>query len=196
MAELKTYRVREPQGNIYGPADMSTLRQWVGQGRIVAGMSIAEEGTPDWQDVATHAGLADLFGQVGAGATGGAPAGGANPYAASTSQTVEVTRSMNYASMGGQQLNIVALISMIAGILGLPASCCCNCFSVPFAITAIVMGIIALRQFRATPYRFTGKGMAIAGLTCGILALVLSIVMLALGLALNLGKIGGGGRPF
>jgi hypothetical protein len=175
MAELKTYRVRDPQGNIYGPADMSTLRQWVGQGRIVAGMSIAEEGTPDWEDAATHAGLADLFGQVGGGA---GAAGGANPYAASTSQTVEVTRVGHYAT-GGPQLNTLGLIALISGILGIVGCCCYGLPGIILGPAAIIMGSLALKQFRTEPERYSGKGLATAGLICGIAGLLLGLAVAA-----------------
>jgi hypothetical protein len=43
--------VRDPRGNIYGPADAETLRAWVADGRIVAGMQIAPADTDDWVEV-------------------------------------------------------------------------------------------------------------------------------------------------
>ena len=93
---------------------------------------------------------------------------------------------MNYAGNTGQQMNVLALISMITGIVGFPASCCCAFISIPLAIAAIATGAVALVQFRSEPARYTGKGMALAGLICGICVLLLTILVFALGLALNL----------
>ena len=64
MSEVppQMYLVRDPQGNVYGPADAATLREWVGQGRIVAGMHIAPRETREWVEVSQHPVLADLFG--------------------------------------------------------------------------------------------------------------------------------------
>src|SRR6187401_218745 len=69
MSEVESpkYLVRDPQGNVYGPADIATLRDWVGQGRIVAGMHIAPRETREWVEVSQHPSLADLFGGPAAG---------------------------------------------------------------------------------------------------------------------------------
>ena len=40
---MPRYQVRDPQGNVYGPAEAATLRDWVRQGRIIAGMHIADQ---------------------------------------------------------------------------------------------------------------------------------------------------------
>ena len=74
----------------------------------------------------------------------------------------------------------VAIASLVCGILSLlccPIACCGSCcggLNVLLAIAAIVLGIIALVK------AFEGKGMAIAGLVCGGIALVLMIFALAL----------------
>ena len=173
MSNLTSYHVRDSQGNTYGPANASTLRQWVAKGRIVAGMSIAEEGSANWYEVATHPALADLFGQTAAApvaASAASPGYAAQPSASGPAD------SLGYRSSAGQQLNILALISMIAGILSLPLfPCCCGVFSIPFAVSAIIMGFIALSQIKKDPDRYTGKGMAIAGIICGFCAIALTL---------------------
>ncbi|HVT80514.1 MAG TPA: hypothetical protein VHM90_07650 [Phycisphaerae bacterium] len=55
------YLIRDPQGNVYGPADAALLRDWVGQGRIVAGMFIADRETRQWIEASTHPIVADLL---------------------------------------------------------------------------------------------------------------------------------------
>jgi len=61
MAETQKYLIRDAQGNVYGPADAALLRDWVGQGRIVAGMFIAERETRQWVEASTHPTVADLL---------------------------------------------------------------------------------------------------------------------------------------
>ena len=74
----------------------------------------------------------------------------------------------------------VAIASLVCGILSLlccPLACCGSCcggLNVLLAIASIVLGIIALVK------AFDGKGMAIAGLVCGGIALVSMIFALAL----------------
>ncbi len=74
----------------------------------------------------------------------------------------------------------VAIASLVCGILSLlccPLACCGSCcggLNVLLAIAAVVLGIISLVK------AFEGKGMAIAGLVCGGIALVGMIFALAL----------------
>ena len=53
--------VRDPQGNIFGPADVDMLRRWVTEGRIVPGMAIAPRNTSDWTEASVHPATADLL---------------------------------------------------------------------------------------------------------------------------------------
>lgn len=74
----------------------------------------------------------------------------------------------------------VAIASLICGIVALlccPLSCasCCGGFNILVAIAAVVLGIIALVK------KFTGKGLAIAGIVCGGIAVVGTIIMLIAG---------------
>jgi hypothetical protein len=52
------YLVRDPQGNVYGPADADMLRDWVREGRIVPGMHVAPRETREWVEVTVHPELA------------------------------------------------------------------------------------------------------------------------------------------
>lgn len=63
MSEIppQKYLIRDAQGNVYGPADAALLRDWVAQGRIVAGMFIAERETRHWVEASQHPAIADLL---------------------------------------------------------------------------------------------------------------------------------------
>ena len=66
--------------------------------------------------------------------------------------------------------NGLAIASLVTGILG-----CCG----PLAIAAIVLGIVARGQIKQSGQQ--GEGLAIAGIICGALWLVVSILLVATG---------------
>ena len=78
--------------------------------------------------------------------------------------------------------NPMAITGMICGILSLPMLCCC--YGLPFNILGIVFSIVGLTQLKANPQQ-QGKGMAIAGLVCSILSILLA-VLVVFGVALNI----------
>src|SRR4029079_14218239 len=67
MAEGQKYLIRDPQGNVYGPADGALLREWVAQGRIVPGMGIAARETREWVGASGHPETAGGRGRRGGG---------------------------------------------------------------------------------------------------------------------------------
>jgi hypothetical protein len=78
--------------------------------------------------------------------------------------------------------NGLAIGALVTGILAIPTTCCCSLGSLPLAIAACVMGGLALSKVKAQPHLYGGKGMALAGLICGIVAVLMSIAFLALGM--------------
>ena len=58
-----------------------------------------------------------------------------------------------------------------------------------FSVTGIIFSILGLVQIRKQPERFTGRGLAIAGIVIGIVSLVLVVVLMILGVALNWDEI-------
>lgn len=65
----------------------------------------------------------------------------------------------------------MAIASLVLGIVSL-VSCCIYYVSGPCAILAIIFGIVTIRKGPA------GKGMSIAGIICGGVALLLVVAML------------------
>lgn len=80
------------------------------------------------------------------------------------------------AKQGGYKgVAIAALVCGIVSLVCCPAACCGTCvgsFDILLAIAAVVLGIIALVK------AFEGKGMAIAGIVCGGIALLGLIITL------------------
>jgi len=175
------YQVRDPQGNVYGPATGSMLRDWVSQGRIVAGMHIADVNDGQWVEVSQHPALSDLFG-------GGTPAAAQMPQSfsmggatQSPGYTPQPPADVSYASSTGAKQNVLGLVSLISGIASVVGlvGCLCICIGVidiPVALTALITGILAMKQIKNNPEQYTGKGMALAGTIMGASALALQLL--------------------
>ena len=76
--------------------------------------------------------------------------------------------------MGGPRFSPLAITSMVLGILSIP-SCCCWFGSGPMAVAGIVLGVIGMGKIRSAPQLWKGTGMAIAGIACSSVGLVLSL---------------------
>jgi hypothetical protein len=85
--------------------------------------------------------------------------------------------------MGGPKTSALSIVSLVLGILSLLSSCCCGLLAIPFSIGAIVCGIIGISKANASPQEVSGKGLAIGGIATGAVAIVVGIVMFALGMA-------------
>jgi hypothetical protein len=72
--------------------------------------------------------------------------------------------------------NGLAVASLVCGILAIVPGCCCGLLGIPLSIVAIVMGIVGMSQINASQGRYVGKGLAIAGLSCGGAAVALDIL--------------------
>jgi hypothetical protein len=83
-------------------------------------------------------------------------------------------------------MSVLALISLITGIIGLPASFCWL-LGGPLDLTAVVTGHIAYYQIKRDPTQ-SGSGMALAGLICGYLGMVLMVGIVFLSVLIALGQ--------
>ena len=101
-----------------------------------------------------------------------------NPY--NTPQTMPTAASY---STTAPPSNTLALVSMILGIAGIILNCCCWPLSVALGIAAIITGIIGLNKVKNGTG--SGKGMALAGLICGIVGIVLGIAMVVFSLLVD-----------
>lgn len=72
----------------------------------------------------------------------------------------------------------LAVASMVLGILALVLSCCVPYLPILLALLAVVLGGVSLAK------KMGGKGMAIAGLVCGIIGLIPAVILIVTGAAL------------
>lgn len=93
---------------------------------------------------------------------------------------------------GGQKFHALAITSMILGILSIP-SCCCWFLGAPMAVAGLVLGIVGLGKIRQQPQLYKGGGMAIAGIVCAGVAILLDLVAIFSTIDDNLKSQYGGG---
>lgn len=93
-------------------------------------------------------------------------------------ESAEEVSSATYSSVAPEekQSNVFAIISMIAGIVSI-LCCCFGVIGIVIAVAAVVLGIISIKKEEPK------KGMAIAGIVCGGVGLILAVVIIAAGTA-------------
>ena len=81
--------------------------------------------------------------------------------------------------------DVKPLLSLIFSIVGLVIGiCCCTYAGMGLGIAAVILGIVFMSK-----HEQKGKGMAIAGIIIGALALIGSIINAILGAALIVGRL-------
>lgn len=88
-----------------------------------------------------------------------------------------------YNNYGPDESNGLGIASMICGIVAIPIMCCTNvgsAISIVLGIIAVVLGIIQIKSHEK-------RGMAIAGIVCGAIAVVCASLLAIGAWALNSG---------
>jgi hypothetical protein len=84
------------------------------------------------------------------------------------------------------QQNTLGLVSMILGIVSIPAICCAF-LGILAGAAAVVLGVLGMRK--AAAGQATNRGQALAGVICGSIGLVISVISLIAGFAMNLSNL-------
>ncbi|GAH58314.1 unnamed protein product [marine sediment metagenome] len=79
----------------------------------------------------------------------------------------------------GDRINPMAIISLITGIVSLPCGWLWGA-GIVFAIPAIILGILDLRNINKCKSSSRGKGFDIAGIVCGGLSIFSFIIVIVL----------------
>ena len=140
------YKIIGTDGKTYGPISVEKVREWIAQGRVDARTAAIAEGASEW----TFLGLLPEFARE----LGGTPPVIAppKPVAASTNNT-----------------NGFATAGFVCGLISL--TCCCGC---PFNILGLIFSIVALVQINSQMQKQSGWGLALAGLICSAVSLLVS----------------------
>jgi len=171
------YYIIGGDGKTYGPKPDREIREWIREGRLNATSNIATEGSEDWRPLSDFPEFANDLNPAAA------PVGAVQPPQVIQPQVQPQAQPYpQYAAAAPSGTNGMAITGMICGIVSLPMLCCC--YGLPFNILGVVFSLIALSQLKANPHQ-EGRGMAIAGLICAGISLLLIVVLIGFGVAMN-----------
>lgn len=165
------YKIIGADGKEYGPVSLDQLRQWLSEGRVNQETRVLPEGGADWKKLNE---LPEF-----------------TPPA--TPQPLRPLGIQGAAAVP-LRMNGFAITGLILGIFSLLACFCCA--GIPFNILGIVFSAIALAQIKNRPDEFSGKGIALAGLICSIVGLILGVTILAVSLFFQAESIMLNGKNF
>ncbi len=161
-----------------GPFTESEIRAQLASGTLSSDTLVWWDGLPEWTALSNTP-----LATVATPAPAPAPSVGAIPAPISPAPVAAASVS-EFAPAGpipgAAKSSALPIVSLVTGILGLPLILCWF-IGLPCQIAAIVTGHIALGQIKKDP-ALGGKGMALGGLICGYLGIVLLAVLLTIGL--------------
>ncbi len=171
-------------GKQSGPVPISELERLAGDGKFDPEKDLVwREGQPDWKPAVNVPELEALFKKpstmepASAGTSEPTPASMPSPYEAPRTQPAPAYQATP-GQVVGPTNNGLAVASLVCGLVGF-FTCFIWCLSIPLAIAAIVTGHLASSKIKGDPARYSGKGLARTGLITGYLALVFTIVFIA-----------------
>ena len=92
--------------------------------------------------------------------------------------STQTESTTTYYTEPQNESKVFAIISLVCGIVSLLCSCC-GWLSIILGVAAVVLGILSINK------QENAKGMAIAGIICGGVGIVIAIVIIIMGAALN-----------
>lgn len=89
-----------------------------------------------------------------------------------------------YGGQPPQSNSTLAIVSLVTGIIGILGGCCCGWLGI-VGIAGIVTGVMARKEIDQSGGTKKGAGMALAGIICGAVGLVIGIILIILVFALG-----------
>lgn len=143
----------------HGPVSDLEIRNMVASGQIDMNTIVWREGMTDWlpmKDVPEFQ------------PSSGNPSGTASPYASPQTYAGQAPYAGAIPTDG---------MSIAALVLGILAIVSCYVWAL-FGIPAVICGHMSLKKINNSPVPIQGKGMAIAGLVCGYLGILIQLIMI------------------
>ena len=140
------YKIIGDDGKTYGPDTAEKIREWIAQGRVNDRTAVLADGAADW----TFIGLLPEFARE---------ISSPPPKLELPKMTPPPVRRTNGFATAG----------FVCGLISI--CCCCGC---PFNLLGLVFSIIALVQINGQTQKQEGWGLALAGLICSAVSLLLS----------------------
>ena len=163
-------------GKEYGPKAAVEVREWIAEGRLNAQSQIKPQGETEWVQLGS---LLEFAADLNPPAAARAPL---PPLQHPSAHQPPPTYAAAAASTA-RPTNGFAIAGMVLGIISIMTTY--PCCGIPFNILGIIFSGVALTQFKANPKQ-DGKGMAIAGLICSILSVLLIGILILLGVAIGI----------
>lgn len=166
-----------------GPVSLEDMKSRIAMGEVSATDLAWREGMSDWMPVSAIAELkmepAPPRPETGpyaahAGQVSQEQAPAPEPYRPPVASPSAAPAAYQASQPPSQGLGIA---SLVCGILALVSCCVVGFLNLPLVIAAIVTGHMALSKIKGDPARYSGKGMAKAGLATGYLGLVGAILV-------------------
>ncbi|MDR2982486.1 MAG: DUF4190 domain-containing protein [Puniceicoccales bacterium] len=147
-----------------GPVSLEQLQALLSAGQVNASTKVAAVGSQEWVPITNVL--------PGSSFPIGTPA---SPVPSSSAPGQPPVIVMTGNGGGNDPL---AIVSMVLSIVG----CCMCCYGFPLYIAGIVCGHISLYRIKQNPL-LQGRGMAIAGLCIGYIAIVVWTALIIIGIA-------------
>jgi hypothetical protein len=139
------YKIVGNDGKTYGPVTADQIREWIAQGRIENRTTVLSTGAVEWTFVGLLPEFAPLF-----------------------SDAPPIIAPLTATAVSPNKTNGFATAGLVCGIFS--CLCCCGC---PFSVLGLIFSIIALVQINAQPEKQAGWGLALAGLICSAISLLI-----------------------
>ncbi|MHC4989344.1 MAG: hypothetical protein ACYTGC_00045 [Planctomycetota bacterium] len=156
MDETATYQLRLPDGQMFGPASIDTLRQWAREGRVPRDAQVVPAEGGEAMSVFDDPELLRIL-QAPPTYTTGVPGSDKD-----SSKTPALIPYRNGPALLGYYAGVVSLVPFLSFLLG-PA--------------ALVLGIVGIVKARREPH-VRGMAHAIAAIALGLITPALSVLLL------------------
>ncbi len=157
-----------------GPVSTEELRAKMAAGEIRGSEMVWREGMSEWKPASTVAELSQQAIHGGAAVPSSPP-------------SVFQAAPAAYPYPVAKRTSGLAIASLVCGVIGLLGFFLCFLPCI-VSIGAVICGHLALRDIKRSPESFEGRGLAIGGLVCGyltILVVVIGIVFVGAGAMLS-----------
>ncbi len=96
----------------------------------------------------------------------------------------------------GAQQEPMAIVSIVLAAVSLPLYFCCGAFALAANLVGLILGFVSMSRIKNEPARYSGRGLAIAGLAVNGAFLVLNIVLMVFVFGMvGLGMLAGAAGP-
>jgi hypothetical protein len=179
-------------GSNQGPTDEEGFKQWISMGKVARNTMVWRKGMANWVEAGVIQptwfsgiplepanALSNSGWQTNPNHQGGGPHY-VNPYASASANMSTSNRADRVSGERTGEANGIAIASLVAGVISLlmsPMALCCLPFGIVPGIsglTAIICGIAGISNSKVLG---TGHGLALAGIICGSIAIVGTILL-------------------